>query len=219
MTRRSIVVITTLVAVVIFAGSAFLYDRYNVSRARVAPTAVGNELIRPHSPIIGPEDARVTIVEFFDPSCEACRAFHPILKQILAAFPNEVRLVVRYTPFHQGSDEAVRILETARIQGKFESVLEALLARQPEWADHAGPDLNKAWEFARAAGLDTERARRDATSSEITRVLTQDMADVKTNNVRRTPTFFVNGKPLPSFGVQQLYNLVQSEVQRTRTGS
>ena len=219
MTRRSIVAITALIAVIIFAGSAFLYDRYNASRARVAPTAVGNELIRPHSPIIGPEDAQVTIVEFFDPSCEACRAFHPILKQILAAFPKEVRLVLRYTPFHEGSDEAVKILETARMQGKFEPVLEALLARQPEWADHGAPDLNKAWEFARAAGLDVERARRDATSNAIALILMQDMADVKTNNVRRTPTFFVNGKPLPSFGAQQLYNLVQSEVQRVRTGS
>ena len=219
MTRRSIVILTTLLAAAVFAGSAFLYDRYNASRAGVASASLGDQLIRPHSPIIGPTDARVSIVEFFDPSCEACRAFHPILKQILAEFPKDVRLVLRYTPFHEGSDEAVRILETARLQGKFEPILEALLARQPEWADHGAPDLNKAWEFARSAGLDVERARRDANLNEITLVLMQDIADVKSNNIRRTPTFFVNGKPLPSFGAQQLYDLVASEVRRVRAGS
>ena len=219
MTRRFIVIVTVFIAVVAFAGSAFLYSRYGAAPAPAQASTAGSELVRPYSPIIGPVDAPVTIVEFFDPSCEACRAFYPIVKRTLAIFPKDVRLVLRYAPFHQGSDEAVRILETARTQGKFEPVLEALLARQPKWAAHGAPDLEKAWEFARAAGLDVERARREASSPKINLVLKQDMADVKAANVRRTPTFFVNGKPLVSFGPQQLFELVQSEVQRGQAGS
>lgn len=219
MTKRSIVVITALVAAIAFAGGAFLYSRTGADRAPALTSATGNELVRPHSPVIGPAIAPVTIVEFIDPSCEACRAFYPIVKQILAAYPTDVRLVLRYTPLHQGSDEAVRILETARTQGKFERVLETLLARQPEWAVHGAPDLNKAWAFAQAAGLDVERARREASSPSIDLVLRQDIADGQKNNVRQTPTFFVNGKPLPSFGPQQLKDLVQSEVRRAKTGS
>ena len=42
--------------------------------------------------------------------------------------------MLRYTVFHQGSDEAVRILEVARMQDKFEQVLDALLEKQPAWA-------------------------------------------------------------------------------------
>lgn len=221
MTRRSIVIITTLVAAIAFAGAAFLYDRYGAKPAPApAPaSAAGVDLVRMHSPIIGSADAPVTIVEFFDPSCEACRDFYPFVKQILAAYPKDVRLVLRYTTFHKGSDEAVRILETARMQGKFAPVLEALLANQPEWASHGAPDLNKAWEFARAAGLDVQRARGEASSSRIDLVLRQDMADVEANKVKQTPTFFVNGKPLVSFGPQQLADLVKSEVLRARTGS
>lgn len=220
MTKRSIVIITTLIALAVFAGSAFLYDRSGSDRAPESAPPTGSDLVRFHSPVIGPANAPVTVVEFFDPSCEACRAFHPIVKEILATFPNEVRLVLRYTPFHDGSDEAVKILEVARKQGRFEPVLEALLERQPEWAVHGAPDLNKAWEFAGAAGLDVERARKDASALSIDLILQQDMADVKANNVRQTPTFFVNGKPLPSFGERQLRELVQSEVlaARARTG-
>ena len=56
-----------------------------------------------------------TIVEFFDPACEACRAFHPIVKDIMAEHGDAVRVVIRYTPFHgAASEEAIRVLEAAR---------------------------------------------------------------------------------------------------------
>ena len=54
-----------------------------------------------------------------------------------------------------------------------------------------------------------ELARR---SPEVESILKQDQADIRTANVKQTPTFFVNGKPLLSFGRQQLMDLVQSEV-------
>ncbi|MBY0566024.1 MAG: thioredoxin domain-containing protein [Hyphomonadaceae bacterium] len=169
--------------------------------------------VREHSPVIGPRNAPVTIVEFFDPSCEACRAFYPIVKQIMAQYPNDVRLVLRYTPLHEGSEEAVRILETARRQNVFEPVLEALFVEQPQWATHGGPQLERAWAAAEAAGLDQARARAAMQSPRITAALNQDIADATTLGVRGTPTFFVNGEPLPSFGPQQLYDLVRAEVE------
>ncbi|MCG7605741.1 thioredoxin domain-containing protein, partial [Halomonas sp. MM17-34] len=77
-----------------------------------------DSLVRSHSPILGREDAPVTIVEFFDPACEACRAFYPLTKSILETYPEKVRLIVRYTPFHGDvSDKAIRVLEVARRQG------------------------------------------------------------------------------------------------------
>lgn len=63
-----------------------------------------------------------------------------------------------------------------------------------------------------------ERARQDATSAEVTVVLRQDRSDVDALGVRQTPTFFVNGKSSPSFGPQQLIELVEAEVQLARQG-
>ena len=178
-----------------------------------APAPQWNVYVRRHSPVIGPVNAPVTIVEFFDPSCEACRAFYPIVKQIMAQYPNDVRLVLRYTPLHEGSEEAVRILETARQQNVFEPVLEALFVEQPRWATHDGPQLYIAWAAAGAAGLDQARARAAMQAPRISAALNQDIADATTLGVRGTPTFFVNEKPLPSFGPQQLYDLVRAEVE------
>lgn len=215
MNRRAVILAIAVLAIGGFATAAYVYNRATAG-GPAAPVQESNTLVRPHSPVMGPADAKVTIVEFFDPSCEACRAFFPVVKQIMAQYPQDIRVVLRYTPFHEGSDEAVRILETARLQNVFEPVLQALLASQPEWAPHDGPKLDKAWTAAGAAGLDVAKARQAMMAPEITATLKQDIDDVKAVGVTGTPTFFVNGKPLPSFGAQQLYDLVNAEIAATK---
>lgn len=216
MSRRALVLTITAVAVVGFALAGFLYNRSLTKLSGTAAVQESSSLVRAHSPVLGGADAKVTIVEFFDPACETCRAFYPRVKKIMAEYPDEVRLVLRYAPFHKGSDEAVRILESARKQGVYVPVMEALLAAQPEWADDRQPQIERAWTAAATAGLNVEAARKGMLAPEITAVLTQDMADIRTLGVRQTPTFFVNGKPLPSFGVRQLHELVRSEVEAAR---
>ena len=216
MNRRQLIVVSAAAgAAVVFGGSAVYYNRADESGSGVVSDN-SDSLARVHSPAIGPTNAPVTILEFFDPSCEACRAFYPIVKNILAQYPQDVRLVLRYAAFHEGSDQAVGILEAARKQNLFEPVLEALLAAQPEWAPHSGPVLDKAWQAAADAGLDLGRARQDATSDEVAAVLDQESKDIDTWQVEQTPTFFVNGKTMQTFGPQQLIDLIETEVKRTR---
>ena len=38
---------------------------------------------RDYSFVIGNEDAKVQLVEFFDPACETCALFHPHVKEIM----------------------------------------------------------------------------------------------------------------------------------------
>ena len=212
MNRKSVIVMTIVAALGMFAVGAFLYSPTPEKTATAMPDSNKLPLIRFHSPVIGPSDAPVTIVEFFDPACESCRAFHPIVKEILSKFQGKVRVVLRYAAFHPPSEEAIRVLETARIQGKFEAVLERLLETQPKWAPH-GREPVSIWELIKETGIDVERARRDANLPAIGAILNQDMADVIAVGIRGTPTFFVNGKQLKDFGAQQLHDLVKSEVE------
>lgn len=169
-------------------------------------------LVRFHSPTLGPADASVTIVEFFDPACETCRAFYPIVKSIMIQHPNQVRLVIRYAPFHQGSNQVVKLLEAARKQGKYWSVLEAVLAAQPQWANHENPNLQIAFQAAAQSGLDIEKALSDIKAPDLDEVLRLDVADLRALQVNKTPTFFVNGRSLLSFGEEQLRARVAEEV-------
>ena len=175
-----------------------------------------NRLVRFHSPSFGPGNAPVTIVEFFDPACETCRAFYPIVKDILKQYPNDVRLVLRYAPFHPGSDQVIKLLEAAKRQNKYQPVLERVLAAQPQWADHGQPNIDLAYQAAKEAGLDIAKAQADAKGADIAAVLQQDVEDLTALEVTKTPTFFVNGSGLPSFGDQQLRALVAEEVAKAR---
>ena len=152
MNRRTLLLGVSALGIAAFAGGAYVLNQRRTAEAEAAaaatPAAETVLLIRPHSPVLGPADAPVTLVEFFDPSCEACRAFHPVVQEIRRQFPTQVRVVMRYTVFHQGSDEAVRILEVARMQDKFEQVLDAILEKQPTWALHDGPQMDVAWRVA-----------------------------------------------------------------------
>ena len=214
MNKKWLVLGTAAVIVVAFgAGTLVFRDRTKQEVAQAAQT--NNEaLVRAHSPVYGNPAAKVTIVEFFDPSCEACRAFYPIVKGIVNASFSQVRLVVRYAPLHRGSDRAVKILEAARQQGKYWEVLEKALETQPQWAAHDNPNPELIWELVAAAGLDVARAKAAADSPEIDQLLKQDVADMKALKVDRTPGFFVNGTPLVDFGAPQLKALVDQEIKK-----
>lgn len=198
------------------------YLGMNAYQSRVQTTqddqikAEQTRLVRMHSPVLGPQDAPVTIVEFFDPACETCRAFYPIVKSLMAQYPNEVRLVIRYAPFHPGSDQVVKLLESAKSQGKYVTVLEAVLAAQPTWANHHQPNIAMAFQAAEQAGLDLAKARQDIEKPGMQSLLQQDIEDLTALRVTKTPTFFVNGRSLPSFGRDQLAALVAEEVAKTK---
>ena len=172
-------------------------------------------LIRSNSTVLGPVNARVTIVEFFDPACEACRAFYPLVKDLMRNHPNDIRLVLRYAPFHQGSDQVVKLLEASKKQDKYIPVLEMILATQPMWADHGNPNINVAYQAAEKAGLDIQKALADAKSSEMDALLKQEIQDLTALEVTKTPTFFVNGRGLPSFGPEQLQARVAEELAKS----
>lgn len=211
--KQKTLFITALVALLaIFAGAALFYAAQQEKAADERTTANHSALVRMHSPTLGPANAPVTIVEFLDPACETCAAFYPLVKQLMAANPDKIRLVLRYAPFHNGSDKVVAVLEAARRQGKFWPALEALLATQADWSPHHTPQVARVWKHLDGLGLDMDRMAFDITAPEIAQLIAQDLADAETLGANKTPTFFVNGKPLPSFGFEQLKRLVDEAV-------
>ena len=213
MNKKTLVVATVLLAVVGFALGAYYYKRTQDEQNTRRAMDSGEALERPNAPVLGSESAKVTIVEFLDPACEACRALAPLVKSLVVSSFGRVKLVIRYAPFHRGSDEAVRILEAARLQSKYWEALDAVFASQPVWAAHDNPRPELIWDALGATGLDFAKAKADLRAARITEVLERDRADVMRLQVTKTPTFFVNGKPLLDFGPEQLRQLVQRETQ------
>ena len=215
MKKKTLFVVAAVVLLLVFVLGTLVY---NSKRSDLpAQLAEGNRqhLVRMHSPALGKADAPVVIVEFIDPACETCAAFYPLVKQMMAANRDRIRLVLRYAPFHKGSDKVVAILEAARKQGKFWPVLEALLATQADWASQHTVQVALVWRHLEGLGLDLEQLRADMAAPEIAAVIAQDLEDARALKVTMTPEYFVNGRPLPSFGYEQLKKLVDDALRES----
>ncbi len=216
MNKRTLFITAAAALLLVFIVGALLYTTQKTEQSTALVDTNRDVLIRMHSPTLGKPDAPVVIVEFLDPACETCSAFYPLVKDILAANPDQVRLVLRYAPFHNGSDKVVAVLEAARKQGKFWPALEALLSTQESWSPHHTPQVDLVWQHLEGLGLDMEKMRVDMHAPEIANLIAQDLADGEILKVDKTPEFFVNGKPLPSFGPEQLKILVADELNETK---
>jgi protein-disulfide isomerase len=216
MQRKMTNVGSLVAALVLIALGGWWYFSSQGTQGQQATTIDHSALIRPHSPSEGRLDAPVVIVEFFDPACGTCRTFYPMVKQLMAEHPNRIRLVMRYAPFHKGSDKVVAILEAARRQGKFWQALEALFESQQAWVSNHTVNADLAWPYLNAVGLNMEQLAIDLTAPDLQQVIAQDLKDANTLGVSQTPEYFVNGRPLPTFGFEQLRQLVAEELAKTR---
>lgn len=199
---------------IVIAIVLVVYNEQNSNESGESTNKNDSLLIRDYSPATGNRNAKVTIVEFFDPACETCRKFHPFVKRLMSKNPGRIRLVLRYTPLHKGSDYVVKFLEASRLQNKFWETLEATYDAQPMWASHRDPQPDKLWTLLDYIGLDLNRMRIDMQSPTIAKRIQQDIADARKLKVTKTPGFFVNGKPLKQFGYKQLQQLVESEIRK-----
>lgn len=216
MKKQWIVVASVVAVVVAFIAGAVVFKGRETQQAGQAAQSNSDALVRASSPVFGNPAAKVTIVEFFDPACETCRAFYPLVKTMVNSSFGQVRLVVRHAPLHQGSDTAVKILEAARLQGQYWPAVERALAGQPQWAAHGNARPELIWDLITDLGLDMAKARADADSPAVAQLLAQDIADMKALKVDRTPGFFVNGTPLREFGEAQLRALVDQEIKKVK---
>lgn len=212
MKQQTLFIGSAIVLLLAFVAAMFVYTGQKNEEANRLAEANRAALVRMHAPTLGKPDAPVVIVEFIDPACETCSAFYPRVKQLMAKHPDKIRLVLRYAPFHNGSDKVVAILEAARKQDKFWPALEALLATQAVWAPHHTPQAALAMKQLDGLGLNMEQMAFDVTAPEIGKLIAQDIEDARVLNVTKTPEYFVNGKPLPSFGFEQLTALVEQEL-------
>ena len=212
MKSKTLVLGVLAALLLVFGGGAWFYQRWQADQAAQRAQANLQVLVRAHAPVFGNPQAPVHIVEFFDPACGTCREFYPMVKNLMDAYPGKVKLSLRYAPFHPGSDGVVRLLEAARRQGQFQTALQTLFASQGVWVQNHTAQFDLAVAQLAPLGLDTARLQADMANAEVAQLIAQDLADAKTLGVTMTPEYFINGKPLPSFGFEQLRDLVVGAV-------
>lgn len=170
------------------------------------------EFVRDDSPTLGPKTAKVTIVEFLDPECESCRAFHPIMKETLKAYEGGVHFVVRYMAFHTSSSLAVAATESAGLQGKYWEMQDLLFNAADEWSHKPTPESGYFIKYAADLGLDVEKFKQDLNDPKWQQKIARDMADGKVVGVNGTPTIFINGERLKNLGASDLRAAIEAQL-------
>jgi len=143
-------------------------------------------------PSIGPAEAPVTIVEFSDFQCPYCKLSVPMIKEILAKYPDKVKVVYRDYPgpHHPHAQQAAEAAQCAGDQGKFWEYHDSLF-------DHQAPGAG--WNFtelAKEIGLNQDAFATCLNTGRYRQEVAKDLHDGFKLGVTSTPTFFINGRPL-----------------------
>ncbi len=144
------------------------------------------------SPIDGKKDAPITIVDFADLQCPFCARFYQPLQEVLKAYPDKVKVVLKNFPlsFHPNARPAAKLAFAANEQGKYYEMIELLLQ------NGANVSENKVKEYAKALNLDYSKLISDMKSKDVDyeKRITDDSNLGQQVDVQGTPTFFINGK-------------------------
>lgn len=168
------------------------------------------------SPVKGPEDAKVTVVHFLDYQCPFSKSSQELVREILAVYHNEVRLVVKQFPLaqlHRDARNAAKAALVAHNHGKFWQMHDLLFRKQ------RALDYESLRKYARAIGLDVMRFDADMASAEIEAELRADIADGHEVQVIGTPTFFVDGKRVTTRSFEAFKVLIDEGLSANTPGS
>ncbi len=213
MQNKKVVLVSIVILIAIFIGGAYTYKNSQSEKLSKMSKEQAELFQRPYSLVIGNKDAKVQLVEFFDPACGTCADFHFRVKKLMKEKEGDIKLVLRYAPFHQNSNYAVKMLEGAREQGLFMETLTFMFGTQVNWIDHHVVNPQKLWRIlSQVKGLDMEKLGKFMNDPKADEIIRQDLADADTLKADKTPAFFVNGKPLQTFGWQNLVDLIESEL-------
>lgn len=142
------------------------------------------------SPEMGAADAIITIVEWADFECPYCRAFYPVLEELVHRYPTQVKLVFKFYPLqvHAHGEVAARAAAAALNQGKFWEMHHTLFDNQEHLEQ---TDLEK---YAKQLNLDVGKFRSEFGTKELGERIEKDKKQAEELGLDGTPFLFINGR-------------------------
>ena len=179
-------------------------------RPQVDPAKVYNIPLA-NSPVRGPGDAKVTVVEFADYQCPFSGQAEGLVTEVLGAYPKDVRLVYKQFPLasiHPQAMAASKAALAAGRQGKFWEMHDLLFRNQRDLS----PD--KLTQLAESLHLDVMQFQKDLESPEVLAQISREQQEGKSADVIGTPTIFVNGKRLMNRSLDGFRQMIDSSLGR-----
>ncbi len=145
----------------------------------------------------GNPNSGVVLVEYSDLQCPACRAYDPIVTEVVTEYQDRITFVYRHFPLpqHFNAKLAAAATEAAGRQGKFWEMKELLFAEQDMWTKIGTSKVDVTLvKYAERLGLNTTQFLTDLRAGDIQDKITADQLGGQKAGVSATPSFFLNGK-------------------------
>lgn len=193
------------VSVAIIGGAVFFF-----SKPAPLPIPIAKEaLIASDSYTTGNASASAYLVEFSDFQCPACRAFAPVVDELVAKYSDKLLFVYRHYPLsqHTFAKPAAMAAEAAGQQGKFWEMNKLLFENQDRFSDAPWTEL--------ADQLKLDRTKFDVAlnAQTLKDKIDRDETAAIALKLPGTPSFFLNGVRLEVASPLDLKNAVEKAVQ------
>jgi protein-disulfide isomerase len=202
-----------LVIVAVIAGLIWIGESQDGSTPQPSPIS-GDVSSVDH--VQGSETASLTLFEYADFQCPTCKAYAPVLEELLGQYPDDLRIVYRYFPLqsiHPNATISSQAAEAASLQGKFWEMHDLLFERQSDWSRLTNP-RDVFTTYAEELGLNTEQFRTDLDSKEVKNRVNADYRSGLSAGVQGTPSFFLNGEPLENpRGIEAFQAIIEEQLQ------
>jgi len=181
---------------------------------RAALAAVSDALFKdPRDVSIGPKDAKVTVVEFFDYNCGFCKQSSDWLKGVMEKHPNDVRIVFKELPILDGrtktSRNAAKAALAAGRQGKYSTMHFSLMNERSLTED-------RVFALAEKAGLDMDKLKKDMKDKELDRQLEDGLLLAnRIPSLTGTPFFVINDDFIAGADRNRLDQMLQDALKKS----
>ncbi len=172
----------------------------------------------PSSHTVGTGTTGVTLIEYGDFQCPACKAYYPAVKDVKAKYGDQITFQFRNFPLesiHINARAGSRAAEAASLQGKFWEMHDKLYEGQSDW-EKVGDPLSIFTGYAQSLGLDVEKFKTDYKSQPVNAVINADIKEAQKLGATGTPTFVLNGTKLEgtSATVDSLSQFIDEEMRK-----
>jgi predicted DsbA family dithiol-disulfide isomerase len=171
--------------------------------------------LEPTRLVRGAEDAPVTLTVFSDYQCPYCVRAEPILAEVLARYPDDVRIAHRHFPLdsiHPFARPAAEAAMCADEQGRFWEYHEEIFKRKGDLSKQALIDIGE------DLGLDGEAFEKCVEERRYEDFVDEDFAAGRAAGVTGTPSFFVNGIAVSGGrSIDDLSRQIELELARIRS--
>lgn len=202
----------------LIAGCWFLISLVNNSPSPSAPAQITNlPPVSKADVAKGPENAKVTLIEYADFQCPACASYFPLVKQLSSEFSKDLRVVYRFFPLtsiHKNAMISAQAAYAAGQQEKFWEMHDKLFENQNDWANLPDPK-DTFFEYAKDLSLDLAKFKEDATSESTENFIKESEKNAMSIGVNSTPTFIINGLRIKNpAGYEAFKKIIQDEINK-----